>query len=173
MKIKVVNKNKNGVTFKILDLPKQYGQPKDTATWEEFHKMFEPISGEKFLYKTTKEFDDVQKEKLDFFTKLFPHMLALRTSNSRSDAHGSLEGFSILASYQEEYQEKFGGAPIDFMREYRVFEENMLKSFMSSGIGVGEVHRDVYDLEDENPKKMEEVMTTDGTETYTLGEVFK
>lgn len=163
MKVRVVNKNKNGVTFKILGLPKEYGQPKDTATWDEFNSMFEKVDG--YIYETNKEFDEKQNEKIELFTKLMPHILSLRVQ--RKDGMPSLKNLSVLSHYQEKYHEKFGGVPIDFIREYRIFEEAILKNMMSRGIGVGEVHRKPYDLEDERPNKKEK------EEVFTIGDALR
>lgn len=145
VKIKVVNKSKIGVTFKYLGVESFMGKFKDEATWEEFEDMFEKTD-EKFIFRVKDKHLKVVKEKNDFFMKLMPWMLSLRVSGSKD-----LTGLIRLGSAQGEYQEKFGGSPIDFITEYKQFEKAIFETMMKDGIGVGNVHRKAHGW-DEKPE---------------------
>jgi len=145
VKVKVVNKSKVGVTFKYLGVKSFIGQLKDEATWEEFNNMFEKTD-EKFIFRVKDEHVKTAKEKNDFFVKLMPHLMALRVKDGQD-----LTGLMHLTSAHEEYQEKFGGSPLDFITEYKQFEKAALQSMMSKGVGVGNVHRKAHGW-DEKPE---------------------
>ena len=129
------------------------GKFKDEATWEEFDDMFEKTD-EKFIFRVKDKHLQVIKEKNDFFVKLMPHLMSLRVKDGK-DLHGLMR----LANAQEEYREKFGGSPIDFITEYKQFEKAMLENMMKQDIGIGNVHRKTHGW-DEKPeydyKKKEE-----------------
>ena len=145
LKIKVLNKSNVGVTFKYLGVESFMGKFKDEATWEEFDNMFEKTN-EKFIFRVKDEHIQIVKKKNDFFVKLMPRMLSLRTKGSQD-----LTGLMRLANAQEEYQKKFGGSPLDFITEYKQFEKAMFEGMMKQDIGIGNVHRKAHGW-DEKPE---------------------
>lgn len=179
MKVRVINKNKQGVTFKILDLPKKYGQPRQEASWAEFDANFKQVEGEKFIYESNEKFNKEQEDKIQLFTQLFPHMLKLR-AQQKDGGIGNLTDVMVLSSFQEEYHKKFGGAPIDFIREYREFERVMLEQFMMDGIGVGKVHRQAHNFREDKwtPEEKEKVRQANEKAdkeiyTHTIGDLLE
>lgn len=140
VKVRVVNKSKVGVTFKYLGV--ESFKSRDKATWEEFNDTFEKTD-KKFIYRIKNKHLEVIIKKNEFFTKLMPYIMALRTQGG-----SDLTSLMHLGKAHEEYQEKFGGSPIDFITEYKQFEKIMFEQMMNEGIGIGNVHRKAHGWEE-------------------------
>lgn len=178
MKIRVVNKNKEGVTFKVLGLPTYMKGMKQEVGWDEFNDTFDLVPGEKYIYRLNKKSQEEMEAKQEFFTKMMPHMMMMRVAEGKDNGK-FLNGLGMLSHFQEEYSEKFGGAPIDFIKEYKEFERAMTERMMSDGIGVGSVHTKYHDFHEdkwpeekqEKVKKALEPMNKNGS--MSLGDMLK
>lgn len=181
MKVRVVNKTKEGVTFKILGLPKRMGQPRDTATWDEFNANFTQVDG--FVYETNEAFNNQIKKKHNIFMNLIHHAMAARVTQQKIDSGLSTDhaGFfrnaSAFGHALDEYQKEFGGAPIDFIREYKEFEKHIIEEMMLGGVGLGSVHTKNHKFRedkwsDEEREKVKEA-NKKVEETFTIGDMLK
>jgi hypothetical protein len=148
MKVRVVNKRKDGVSIKVV------GGPKMDMSWDEFNDTFEQVDG--FIYKTTEKYDNMIQERVNFFQDMMPHMLMLNAALGRDDAEKSLNGYSYLARKTEEFIEKFGGSRMEFLQGYKEYEAAMMRNMISDGIGFGDVHTEKHSFDEETTERNKE-----------------
>jgi hypothetical protein len=187
MKVKVINKNKVGVTFKVLGLPSHYAaMSRQESTWDEFNENFELLPEEKFVYKLKDEVEKVIQEKNEFFSQLLPWMMSARVKKEKIDAGlsndhaGWFADAGMLGGSLKRYQEKFGGAPIDFINEYKEYEKTIMETMMFNDIGVGSVHtknhnfhEDKWSEDDREKVKKTLSRNDDDNGSMSLGDMLK
>ena len=118
MKIKIVNKSKDGVKFKIIG---NVSQDVYTMNWEEFNNGFEQVDG--FVYRANDEYAESGKERYDWFVK---NWATIRISAVK--AKENITSAMVLGTLSEEYCQKFNCSPMDFIKEYKAFESVIIKS---------------------------------------------
>lgn len=119
MKIRVINKSKDGVKYRILD--KRMPQDIRFASWDEFNKMYEQVDG--FIYQITDEYTKDANDRVEWLTEQFAQIKFSMIKAENKD----LVGASMLGGLVEDYCKKFSCAPIEFIEDYRSFEKMMIQ----------------------------------------------
>ena len=155
MKVKVINKTSKGCTYKVLGLPSRYAaMAKQEVTWDEFNETYEPVEGEKYIFKLRKEIEERVEAKNKLFSEMMPWAMSGRVKHAAIDAGGNdykgvLDNALMVKHYADEYHKQFGGSMLDFITEYRDYEKAMMETMMFNGIGVGPVHTEKYDFHED------------------------
>jgi hypothetical protein len=144
MKIRVIHKTREGASFKVLLDNGQLDSEVNTLTWEDFNNLFEEIPGEEFSYKMTsvgeKAVAAIVNEKSTFFADVLPIMLSARAKIKRGELI-SFEDAMMIGGFARKYQEKFGGALLDFILEYKMFEAKTLAKIGACEVDAGSISR--------------------------------
>jgi hypothetical protein len=168
MRVRVLNKTKEGVTFTNADTK----APPLTTTWDDFNKVFKPTFVP-FIYESDSELDKVTKEKIAMLQEVMPTILMARVGGG--DSMRQMANMMVLGEVSEKYCKKFNCAPIDFLNDYKMFEKAMFEKMMDDGIGIGKIHRDFHGMKGKDtkrePKKPEVMM--DSSDKCSIGDMIK
>ena len=170
MKVRVLNKTKDNVTYTVIGLK----IPPNTTTWEDFNKMMKPTS-DPFIFESDPEVDKQAKERIAMLQEIFPFMLAGRVSVNKGGMP-DMTNVAMLGSISQKYCEKFNCSIIDFINDYRMFEKATLESMQGMGVGIGKVHRDYHGIKGHDTRREREPQPnpiTPDSDKCSIGDMIK
>lgn len=129
VKVRVVNKNSEGVTIHSMD-----GKIEQFMKWEDFNRYFRPTE-DKFIYQmhvSSEEEAEIKKvtDRLHWIMspEKFARLLMIVAKSNRGE-NPELDEMTWLGAVVSEYQELFGQNQMQFIVDFNQAKEIMFGSF--------------------------------------------
>lgn len=166
IRVRIVNKSKDGVTLKTKDLEQK-------VPWEEFYKCWDIDSKDKFFAIMKKELEE-ENEKI--FELVDQAVIALMGGRSKNPEF-MLTSAMMLGNLVDEYQKLVkDGTPADFLFLVRKRYESQMNALLNVGVGFTHENDDAFfnsRQRRQNKRNLERLEKEKQDSTFTIGDAIR
>lgn len=166
IKVRIINKSKDGVTLKVKGLEQK-------ISWEEFYKYWDIDSKDKFFAIMKKETEEENKK---IFELVDQAVIALMRGRSKNPEF-LLTSAMMLSNLVDEYQKLVpDGTPADFLFLVRQRHDSQMNALLNAGVGFTHENDDAYfnsRQRRQNKRNLERLNKEKQDSTFTIGDAIR
>lgn len=166
IKVRIVNKSKDGVTLKTKDFEQK-------MSWEDFYKGWDIDSKDKFFAIMKKELEEENEKVFELVDKAVIALMGGRSENPEF----MLTSAMMLGSLVDEFQKLVpDGTPADFLFLVRKRYDSQMNALLNAGVGFTHENDDAYfnsRQRRQNKRNLERLEKEKKDSTFTIGDAIR